>query len=90
MTGEVTRRSIQTPKQEKQPKFGALIKAGRPREAVIFDTTTEGQKTSRGTRFTPGVEMHRLGQRRRGQGGTGAVSADVGSIKDEGVVFLAC
>lgn len=57
---------------------------------MIFDTTTEGQKTSRGTRFTPGVEMHRLGQRRSGQGGTGAVSADVGSIKGEGVVFLAC
>lgn len=32
MTGEVKRRSIQTLKQENRPKFGPLIKAGRPKK----------------------------------------------------------
>lgn len=39
MTGEVTRRSIQTLKQENRPKFGPLIKAGRPKKKKLWSST---------------------------------------------------
>lgn len=80
MTGEVTRRSIQTLKQENRPKFGPLIKAGRPKKkkkSCDLQHHHCDRKTSWATRSTWDMKMSNPSQMKCGQGGTRAINADV-------------
>lgn len=87
MTGEVTRRSIQTLKQGNQPKFQPLIKAARPKKkSCDLRHNICDRKARRDTRRTRDAMMPDPGRASCGQGRTAAIKADLRRLNEEGVL----